>query len=267
MSEPRVGRITIYPIKSLDGVDVSEARLTTTGALAGDRRFAFFDREGRYFNGKRDARIHEVRTTFESDLSAMTVEAPGGQRQTFSLSDPLRLNEWFSEYFGLGLALRENVDGGFPDDQDCPGPTVTSWATLRAVGRWVSDAGLSDDELHRRFRANIVLDDCEPFYEDSLYGDPGGTAFFIGSVRFLGVRPSARCAVPARDSRSGTTLVNFQKRFVDNRKVELPPGVNRSAFDHYYRLCVNTRVPNAGPEQVIRRGDPVRSEFSFDFEW
>ena len=264
-----VARITIYPIKSLDGLDVHEAALCPRGGIRMDRAFALVDEEGRYFNGKRDARVAQVRATFSPDCSSVSLSMPGCD----SLSGPLEagplLAEWFSDAFGLTLGIVENRNGGFPDDEQNPGPTVTSWATLRAVGMWLSgpDYHLKDEELHRRFRTNIVLDDCPAFFEDTLFGDPGGTPFLIGDVRLLGMRASARCVVPSRDSRTGSVLSGFQKTFVERRRAELPDNVDGSRFDHFYRLCLNTSVPNVHEGQLVRVGDSVRAEMAFDFEW
>ena len=49
-----ISRILIYPIKSLDGVEVPEVATLASGALAGDRRLALVDANGRVMNGKRD---------------------------------------------------------------------------------------------------------------------------------------------------------------------------------------------------------------------
>ena len=43
--EPYLSRITIYPIKSLDGQDVDEAVVLRTGALAHDREYCLIDPE------------------------------------------------------------------------------------------------------------------------------------------------------------------------------------------------------------------------------
>ncbi|MFM7034641.1 MAG: MOSC N-terminal beta barrel domain-containing protein [Planctomycetia bacterium] len=40
---PTLDRITIYPVKSLDGVDVEECRVLPSGALENDRRWRLVD--------------------------------------------------------------------------------------------------------------------------------------------------------------------------------------------------------------------------------
>ena len=72
MDQPILSRITIYPIKSLDGVELKSARVLEEGALANDRRFALVDSQGRYVNGKRTAAVNHVRAQF--DLEGMEVQ-------------------------------------------------------------------------------------------------------------------------------------------------------------------------------------------------
>jgi len=57
----RLGRIEIFPIKSLDGVRLQEATINAGGILDNDRVYAIFDDNGLVVNGKRTARIHQLR--------------------------------------------------------------------------------------------------------------------------------------------------------------------------------------------------------------
>src|SRR5262245_62021403 len=68
---PRLERITIYPIKALDGVDLDFVEVLAGGALACDRQFAICDSSGNFWNAKRTARIHRLRAAY--DLAAWTV--------------------------------------------------------------------------------------------------------------------------------------------------------------------------------------------------
>ena len=43
----QLGRITIFPIKSLDGVPVETARITSGGILENDRIYAIYDTDGK----------------------------------------------------------------------------------------------------------------------------------------------------------------------------------------------------------------------------
>ena len=59
---PYLARILIYPIKSLDGVAVTQATVLKSGALQSDREFAIVDEHGRFVNGKRNAKVHGLRS-------------------------------------------------------------------------------------------------------------------------------------------------------------------------------------------------------------
>jgi uncharacterized protein YcbX len=252
---PSLARILIYPIKSLDPIEVSEATVLPGGALEHDRRFALFDREGRLVNGKRTPAIHRLRPQF--DLAAGTVELHAGQApRTFHLdADRAALEAWLSDHLGTAVSLRENRSAGFPDDTECPGPTIVSTATLREVARWFP--GMAVDEARLRFRANLEIDDVDPFWEDRLYRDEGQTVSFrIGSVSFLGTNPCQRCVVPTRSPTTGERTVDFMSLLEERRYETLPHWATRSRFDHFYRLAVNTR-PASGTGGVIRVGDEV----------
>jgi uncharacterized protein YcbX len=255
---PTLRRITIYPIKSLDGVELDEAAVLPGCALADDRRFAIVDADGRFVNGKRTVAIHRICAEF--DLPAMSVRLRNGDSDSmelFSLSDDrIALGEWFSDALGIACNLMEDSTSGFPDDTDAPGPTIVSTATLQEVTSWFP--GLTLDEVRRRFRANLEIDGVEPFWEDRLVG-PSGTdiPFRIGAMRWLGVTACQRCAVPARASETGEATPQFQQIFAGRRGASLPPWAPRERFDHYYRLAVNTRLAPGQAAGVMRVGNAV----------
>ena len=60
-----LARITIHPVKSLDGLAVSAASVLPSGALAHDRRWQLTDEQGRVVNAKRMALVHAIRAEFE----------------------------------------------------------------------------------------------------------------------------------------------------------------------------------------------------------
>jgi uncharacterized protein YcbX len=70
-----LGRIAIFPIKSLDGVIVEEAAVTAGGILENDRVYAMFDKDGVYVNGKRTPQVHQLRCSFSLSLAGGRVRA------------------------------------------------------------------------------------------------------------------------------------------------------------------------------------------------
>lgn len=251
-----LARIVIHPVKSLDGMDVSSARVLPSGALEHDRRFAIRDEGGRIVNGKRDPRVHRIRMRFDFEGRVLELREGGGAEESFALgADRGRLHEWLSSHFGFPVALDENAGTGFPDDTESPGPTLVSRATLDEVAGWFP--GSTAEGMARRFRANLIVDGFPPFGEDALVGAPGRPIRFrIGAMEFFGTNPCARCAVPTRDPETGAGDPEFAKRLAARRREALPTWAPKERFDHFYRLAVNTR--RAGTEGgVLRVGDPV----------
>ncbi len=201
---PYLSGITIYPVKSLDGMGILESAVVPCGALLHDRRWRLVDAEGRVVNAKKFARIHAVRARFEimnGDSNGAGKPSPAGVLITLwlgseseSLSDSSQSGEtfplipgsegpceWLSDALGKHVFLEERLEGGFPDDLDAPGPTIISTETLNEVARWF---GWGDEEVRRRFRMNLELTadtpqvssgpgaepevSQQPFWEDSL---------------------------------------------------------------------------------------------------
>jgi uncharacterized protein YcbX len=291
---PTLDRITVYPVKSLDGVDVEEARVLPSGALEHDRRWQLVDMEGRVCNAKRSPLFHVIRAAFDLEARLVSLSIDGAAIQSRAIPGIERLVSlgpasfplvpgpagpcgWFAEAFGQEVLLVERADGGFPDDREASGPTLVSTASLAEVARWFR---LDLAECRRRFRANLEIGGCDTFWEDALaspacpelqpsFGDlpadlpadpyaelppPEPRAFTIGEVRFRATNVCRRCVVPTRDSRIGAVTEQFRDVFEAWRGRTLPAEVDSSAWNHLYRLAVNTTSTTAGR---IAPGDAV----------
>ena len=196
---PRLERITVYPVKSFDGVEVAEARVLPGGALEHDRRWQLIDMEGRVVNAKRMALLQAIRAEFAieglaaaeppaggalpalaANVIALAIDpaavaaraVPGIERLASLAADVFPLVPggagpcgWLSEALGERVMLVERSDGGFPDDREAPGPTLAATATLAEVARWFD---LDLTECRRRFRVNLEIGGCEAFWDDTL---------------------------------------------------------------------------------------------------
>jgi uncharacterized protein YcbX len=269
---PRLARIQLHPIKSLDPIEVPEARIGPNGGLEFDRAWALYTVDGRWVNGKRTAAIHLIRAAYASDLSSVTLSVPGDRRNMFTATlafpgDTERAAEWFSAYFEQHIIVRYAREG-FPDDGLAPGPTIISTASLQAACGWFP--GLTIEEARLRFRATLEIDvdpdqvgvaheNLPAFWEDQLFAEDERSVvrFRIGEVAFEGSNPCARCPVPSRDSHTGEILLDFTRRFSDLRRKHLPPWSPESRFKHYYHLATNTHVPSSESGKLLRLGDPV----------
>ncbi|MHC4877230.1 MAG: MOSC domain-containing protein [Planctomycetota bacterium] len=259
-----LSQITIYPIKSLPGVNLRECRVLPSGALEWDRRFALVDARGEVVSAKRSTAAYGIRLRYDLSVPEVLVESGDSPGQRFHLYAQVdELAAELSRQIGEPVTLAENGERGFPDDTESLGPTIVSSATLHRVAQQFE--GISFDEAHRRFRANLIVDGVPAFWEDRLFGAAGETvAFDIGSVTFGGTNPCQRCVVPARSSTTAGETSAFQKRLAQMRKAELPPWADASRFDHYYRLATNTvlLVPSTG--DVIRVGDSIHQDSRSD---
>lgn len=162
-----LARIHIYPIKSLDGIAVNRATVLKSGALQFDRQFAIFDERGKFVNGKRNAKVHLLRTSFDFDAWTVSLRVQGTeQTQVFHLTEErTELEAWLSDYFGQKVSLRQNPLSGFPDDTDACEPTIISTATLEALA--ARFPGISINQMRSRFRANLEIEDVPAFWEAS----------------------------------------------------------------------------------------------------
>ena len=254
----RLAHIHVFPFKSFGRLDVDHAQLLPSGALEHDRQFAVFDSAGRPINGKRNPRIHRLRLTYDTRSKIATV----GQGECDDLRrydvdrDRAGIEDWLSRFFEQQVNIRENSETGFPDDLDSPGPTLVSTATLEVVASWFTT--LSVEDVRRRFRANLEIDGVEAFWEDRLFSTSDHVVRFrIGDVPFHGVSPCSRCVVPTRCPETGEQDEHFAQTFMSKRTESLPDWAERSRFDHFYRLCVNTRLARTTEPRQLRTGDVV----------
>lgn len=292
---PTLVRITIYPVKSLDGVDVGTATVLPGGALEHDRRWRLVDLEGRVVNAKRLAVLHAVRAEFALadrritlavDPAAVAARAVKGVDRLASLAadsfplvpGPAGPCGWISAALGFDVLIQERAGGGFPDDREACGPTLVTTESLLEVARWFR---LDLEECRRRFRVNLEVGGADAFWEDVLAcpwnPDPMSPAaplsdasidpaadlppaeprpVRVGTAGFRATNVCRRCPVPSRDSRTGATTEWFEDIFVARRRQGLRPDVDASHWGTFYRLAVNTVGLDDVPE-CIAAGDPV----------
>lgn len=263
MSDAVISQLQIFPIKALDGVSLNEVTVLASGALQGDREFALVDERERYVNGKNYAQVHLIRAQFQlRDPHHRWVILNGPDMEEVKLSldqDRSQIEAWCAKFLGFPLRLIQDTTTGFPDDLDACGPTVISTQTIATVSSWFE--GISPEQMRARLRTNIEIFDVPAFWEDQLFGQPGTVVpVQIGEVTAHGVNPCQRCVVPTRDPQTAEATTGFQKIFTQARQESLPKSVDRSRFNHFYRLAVNTNIPATQAGKVIRVGDRVSVE-------
>ena len=104
---PLVKNISIYPVKSLDGIALQRAKIGIGGSLMHDREYAMFDANGKYINGKSNVLIHSLRSTF--DLANETISLKHENETVWNLfhlqNDRAAINEFLSTFFQKPVIL------------------------------------------------------------------------------------------------------------------------------------------------------------------
>ena len=74
--KPTIHRITIYPVKSLDGIPVQKAQVVKGGCLQHDREYAIIGNNGNFIIGKTNPLVHLLRSTvdFENETISLRHE-------------------------------------------------------------------------------------------------------------------------------------------------------------------------------------------------
>lgn len=256
--KPIVSRITIYPIKSLDGIDLQKALIAEGGCLLHDREYAITDQHGKFINGKSNPLVHTLRTTF--DLEQETVGFKLQEETiwtTFHLQkEKTAIVNFLSHYFRQPIQFLQNSTGRFLDIPDVSGATILSTASLESVAQWYE--GIDIAETRSRFRATIEITDVPAFWEDQLCSSPGKKIEFkIGDVTLFGMAPRERCIVPTRNPETAASTFAFAKTFARQRAATLPSWSSLKEYDHYYYLSVDCHLPNSEIGKYLEVGSEV----------
>ncbi|GCF13163.1 molybdenum cofactor biosysynthesis protein [Haloarcula mannanilytica] len=250
-----VERLTVYPVKALDGMDCESVSVRPGGTLAHDREFAMFDADGDVVNGKRTARVHDIDTGYDPETGTLTVTTDDDSASFNLRSEDGRAaaTDWLSAFFDVDLTVKRDETRGYVDRREM-GPSVISTATLETVASWFDDVTV--EGLRRRLRANVEIGGVPAFWEDRFVGSDA-PAFEVGDVRFEGVTPCGRCVVPQRDPDTGEQTPEFRERFIERRRETFPEWADEDAFDHFYTLMLIARVPEADRGATLAVGDSV----------
>jgi uncharacterized protein YcbX len=259
MSEnPTLGRITIYPIKSLDGVSLQKAMISEGGCLWHDREYAITDDTGKFLIGKTNRLVHTLRSemNFETETVSFRRQGETDWKHFQVQKETEEIQSYLAEYLGMPVRFNKNSTGRFLDIPDISGVTVVSQASLQSVSEWYENLTL--EETRKRFRATIELEGITPFWEDHLFLSEGkGVEFTIGEVTMFGMSPRARCVVPTRNPQTGEVTHAFPKIFSKQRAASKPDWSTLDNYGHHFFLTVNCYIPETETGKFIAVGDEV----------
>jgi uncharacterized protein len=163
-----------YPVKSMAGEDLPEARVTFAG-IVGDRVYAFIDTQNRssfpWMTGRQGHQMILFRPRF-LDAPATEDDVPNADRyvtevttpegETFRMGDA-EFTRYLEKRFGRSLRLRFSERSM----TDARPVSILGLSTLQALS---DETGIALDP--RRFRENFYVEwqDTSPFFEDQLIG-------------------------------------------------------------------------------------------------
>lgn len=217
----KVTALNIYPIKSLGGISVPEAKALAEG-FQYDRRWMLVDEKGQFLT----QRSNSAMAKFSCQLSAKKItvnyegasidipvaQEDGKNRQVEVWSSKLKAKEvdpifsdWFSEHLGQACSLVKMTKSSKRSKRLDTTPFETKLSFADGYPYLILGSG-SMDKLNslapkvipiNRFRANIELQTIGA-HEEDLYGE-----FSLGAARMRVIKPCARCQVINIDQKTG----------------------------------------------------------------
>lgn len=261
----KITNLFIYPIKSLGGISKNIAEVTLKG-LAFDRRWTLVGPDNVFLSQRTvpvlgNFIVKELADSFLviNKVSENEIEIPktpeSKDLETIKIWDDEVVavnmgeiyNIWFSNETGMDVRL-------FFQPEDSIRPIDTNYSINNAEETSLSDGYpilvISEGSINKlnklclepmvieRFRPNILIDEQTPHLEDELKG------FVVGSAKFYGVKPCARCIVTTINPENLIKTAEPLKTLSTYRKVG-----NKILFGQ------NVLVHKAG---VIKIGDELK---------
>lgn len=241
MSKIEVSGLSIYPVKSLSGIQLETSRVEPMG-LRYDRRWMLVDSNNRFITQRQQARMCLIVTALShqrlqltapgmtamkvdmhallsSTLSKTKVEVWRDECEAYDCGDDAA--SWLSQFLDVECRLMY-----FPDDslrRLDPDYATANDKTAFSDGfpfLLTTEASLADlngrmeqSISMRRFRPNIVLKGCSAFDEDNW------RLIRIGEVTFRVAKPCSRCGIPNLDPETAQqgqepsrTLISYRRQ-------------------------------------------------------
>lgn len=224
----KLSEIYIYPIKSLGGIRLEKAKITTRG-LENDRRFMLIDENGRFLTQREHHELAVFQTEIEGESLIITnkkdgssIKIPTKHSIVDAINHPINVqiwddetsaievskeaSNWLTEALGIPTRLvymHEDSQRKTDAQYSLTGNEITSFSDgypiLIAGQSSLNDLNsrLENPVNINRFRPNFVFTDGEAFEEDDWH------EFTIGDVGFFGVKPCSRCVMTTIDQESG----------------------------------------------------------------
>jgi len=254
---PVVSHIRIYPIKSLDGIELRSAEVGTRSLLH-DREFAMLADDGRFVNGKRTGRVNQLKASYDlNDYRVSFSERNASEETSFHLiNDKEMIESWLSDFFGMKISFLRNMEGRLLDIPDKSCVTLLSTESLEYLSENMK--GYAVDDLRLRFRASVEIAGAAPFWEEKLADRNGQpVSYRIGDVRIEGIKLRARCNVPPQHPFTGELDKTFIKKMMIARDKGVPEWSMVRELHSLYHLTIDCYLPDTEKGKFINVGDEV----------
>ena len=235
----KLDQISIYPIKSCAGIDLSASEVLSRGFPL-DRRWLLIDEAGQFVSQRTTARLGQIKLSQENnhlivnypeqDPLHLDLDVPDGIRRKAKIwhdsVDGVWVNQasddWFSHVLEQQVHLihmnadvhRPLIKDHLPQDRTFEVSFADGYPYLLANQASLNDLNsrLETPVPMDRFRANMVVSGFEAFAEDDW------KKVRIGEVEFLVVKPCARCQVTTIDQKTGAASKEPLKTLATYRK-------------------------------------------------
>lgn len=222
----RVSDLFIYPVKSLGGIRVSEARVLQRG-FEHDRRLMLVDENGKFITQRVEHKLALLQSAltdgnifiyYKKDHSySLTIDLKTAStlRKTVRVWDDdveavlfdEQINNWFSDFLGKPCALvympdesERQIDRKYAVNHEKVSFADAFPYLLIGSGSFNDlNSRLKQPVPMNRFRPSIVIEGLKAFEEDEW------SEIQIGVVRFKVAKPCARCILTTVDQDSGTS--------------------------------------------------------------
>jgi uncharacterized protein YcbX len=200
-----IREIWLYPVKSLGGVRVQQAAITTAGSLALDREWLVVDADDRMLWQGDIPRMTLVRVALDQTTLTLTMDGMeplvvardhAGEpctltmyKRTFTGIDAGNVAaHWLTRALGQPVRLVRIGDAAHRWDGLNP-VHVVSDASIAALNEALREQG-DDDVAPRRFRPNVILGNSSPFAEEE------NAVLDFGDAKLRLREPCVRCELP-----------------------------------------------------------------------
>ncbi len=224
----KVAGLWIYPIKSCQGISVSDIQITHLGP-AFDRRWMIVDENNHYITLRTHAKLSQIITQidenyltikfghfeFKTELNQQNskTETVTVQDKTlqagfesdvinnalsFFLNQTVKLVKYQNESFRSidDAATKSVIETTFTDVRPV---LLTNVDSLTDLNEKLLNQQLQPSEMNR-FRPNIIISGLEAYQEDHIQ------KITIGDVEFVNPKLCGRCVIVSMDSKSGQVV-------------------------------------------------------------